>query len=172
MPHQVAGAPATGDWPALIASAVTGEVCGQLRSRGFCIVDGALGEGASDRLRDEALALAALDGGFAPHMFQFGGSRERMMFRKPHIYEADLHDTRLHQLASLCSFRELFESCAFAKAFDAHMPELGLSLTTSGTTIKVQLNKGNGDQLRKDELAPRLASLPASLCRQTCDANL
>ena len=47
-------------------------------------------------------------------------------------------------MAGLSSFRELFDSVAFSKAFAAHMPELGLDESTSGTTIKLQLNKGNG----------------------------
>lgn len=47
-------------------------------------------------------------------------------------------------MANLSAFRELFRSSAFAKAFGAHMPELGLCESMSGTTIKLQLNKGNG----------------------------
>ena len=47
-------------------------------------------------------------------------------------------------MAGLSSFRELFDSVAFSKAFAARMPELGLDESTGGTTIKLQLNKGKG----------------------------
>ena len=59
------------------------------------MLDDALPAAEMGLLRSEALALADTDGGFAQHMFQFGGSRERLMFRKPHIFEADMHDQRL-----------------------------------------------------------------------------
>lgn len=82
-------------WSELVAAAVTDRLCHHLRSDGYAMLDDALPAAEMGLLRSEALALADTDGGFAQHMFQFGGSRERLMFRKPHIFEADMHDQRL-----------------------------------------------------------------------------
>lgn len=82
-------------WCEQVATIATDELCERLRSEGYAVLDDALGSEPVDQLRTEALALAETDDGFAQHMFQFGGSRERMMFRKPHIFEADMHDPRL-----------------------------------------------------------------------------
>ena len=140
---ETAGCSATSrhDWARLVALAAA-RAKPELEQHGFAVVDNALGAGAASQLQAEGLALASENDGFVEHTFRFGANAG-IVFRKPHIYEADLHDRRL-AAAALPGFRALFESAAFASGFSTALPQLQLQGGCGGTAIKIQLNKGNG----------------------------
>eukprot|EP00418_Pyrodinium_bahamense_P021480 CAMPEP_0179146470 /NCGR_PEP_ID=MMETSP0796-20121207/70726_1 /TAXON_ID=73915 /ORGANISM="Pyrodinium bahamense, Strain pbaha01" /LENGTH=285 /DNA_ID=CAMNT_0020846941 /DNA_START=75 /DNA_END=930 /DNA_ORIENTATION=+ len=127
------------DWNAILTAAVTSEVCEELVSKGYVVVDGALGSTAAHLLRREVEALST-SGGLLPHMFRFGSST----LRKPFIWEADLHDTERLAPFDLAGFRGLFSSLAFPRALARHLPDLALACREDGVTLKIQRNEGQG----------------------------
>jgi hypothetical protein len=137
----LAGPEKVHDWEGIVLQAAK-RVIPSLRENGYGVVDNALGYAVASTLQEEALSLSEKEGGFSEHLFRFGKSAAQV--RKPHIFEADLHDKRLASLPCLRHFRELFDSTAFQKAFDSSLPELALQDGTTGTAIKLQLNKGKG----------------------------
>jgi hypothetical protein len=134
------------DWDSIVSEMITPEFCHELLQNDFAMRDAAF-LGVAERLRSEAHELYE-NGGMKEHTFQFGGNRMHadgrpILFRKPHIYEADMHDPGLAE-ADIRAFRGLFHSGALPQAFAKLLPELRLVCDTRGVTIKLQKNNGNG----------------------------
>lgn len=133
-------------WVKVFRNIFTSDLCRDLLEVGYVSRDGALPRAAGAELLAEAHALSER-GGFAPHTFRFGASKEAgqaVIFQKPHIFEADLHDSRLRGHPAIPAFQSLFETCAVGRALAEHLPELGLSCEPGGITIKLQRNDGGG----------------------------
>ena len=119
------------------ATALPAATVVQLRSDGFVVVDNFLGDSWATALRTE-LAWLAERKLMKPHTFQFGPAQ----FRKPHIFEMDLHNQQVRE--QLCEFAEFFEQQNLAAAINKHAPELALISGATAATIKLQLNTGGG----------------------------
>jgi len=134
------------DWDSLMSEVIDQKLCEELLQNDF-VVREAVFMTAACRFRDEARQLYE-DGGMKEHTFRFGGSRSQadgrpVIFRKPHIYEADMHDPSLAG-APIGAFRGFFNSGALPRALSAHLPQLGLVCDSQGVTLKLQKNNGKG----------------------------
>jgi hypothetical protein len=132
------------DWKLFAADVITPELCQDLLQNDYVVSDIAF-EAVASALRREAQLLYS-GGQMREHTFQFGNGSANgnpIIFRKPHIFETDLHDVNLNR-EEIPLLQSLFDSCALAHVFAEHLPELGLVCHTGGTTIKVQRNEGKG----------------------------
>lgn len=92
-------------------------------------------------LAREAQALH-INGGFLPHRFSFGSQG---IITKPHIFEADMHDSRLSLFEdTIVLFRAFFQSGDLAGTLGSIMPDLGLRVDSHGVSVKIQKNEGFG----------------------------
>jgi hypothetical protein len=116
---------------------------------GYVVVDDFYGRDWACALRDELRALAAA-GHLAPNRTYFaqpdGG--QPLLFAKPHIFEADLHQRELQArfVDSLPEFGAWFAGSAdaFCAALGAALPQLVLKGGDAGRTVKLQHNAGGG----------------------------
>jgi hypothetical protein len=120
-----------------MTEALSAERTRRLLSEGYVVVDGLLGEMRASTMQLEMAALVE-QGLMKPHMFKFGDAR----FRKPHIYEADLHDAALRGLVP--SFNSMYAGGDIAAVLNAHAPDLQLRRGAAATTVKLQYNDGGG----------------------------
>jgi hypothetical protein len=129
------------DW-SVFSKALTEERCAELRTCGYVTVDNVFGEMRAAALRDD-IALLQEQALLSPNETQFsvpGGGVVR--FRKPHIFEGDMHDDRLRALVP--ELNALFHQEALVTALNAKLPELHLKHSTAARTLKVQYNSGGG----------------------------
>jgi hypothetical protein len=129
------------DW-SIFSKALTDERCAELRSCGYVTIDNVFGELRAAALRDD-IALLQEQSLLSPNETQFsvpGGGVVR--FRKPHIFEGDMHDDRLRALVP--ELNALFHQEALVTALSEKLPELYLKHGTAARTLKVQYNSGGG----------------------------
>ena len=124
-----------------ITAAVSAAAAEQLHAEGFAVCDNILGQDWALALLAEQKALVEA-GLMREHKFQFG----RGQFRKPHIYEADMHDTALrddprHSTPEIDAF---FSAQPLATALNARLPLLALTPEPERATLKFQYNAGGG----------------------------
>jgi hypothetical protein len=137
-------------WISILSDSVTKDLCDELIEKGWATKDNVLGEKAL-KLIDEVRVLSSMENGFKQHNFQFGASASSnasasageasKIFRKPNIFEVDMHDSHVKNLP-IPQFKELFASQSIQKSFSKHLPHLGL--INSEATLKIQRNTGNG----------------------------
>ena len=124
-----------------IAAGISQSVAEQLSSEGFAVVDGLLGEEWAGALLREMQSL--VEGGLMrEHKFQFAQAQ----LRKPHIYEADMHDTALRDdpRRRTPEIDAFFRQQPLATALNEHLPELQLTPEAMQATLKFQYNAGGG----------------------------
>ena len=120
-----------------IRTVLTAEAAAQLWTDGWCVLDGLLGRDWAMALRSEIASLA--EGGLMrEHRFQFAQAQ----FRKPHIYEVDMHDAALRVRAP--DFDALFRENPVAEVLNGHQPQLQLTPGCDASTLKLQYNAGGG----------------------------
>lgn len=124
-----------------IAAGISQSVADQLVAEGYAVVDGLLGEHWAAALLREMQSL--VEGGLMrEHKFQFAQAQ----LRKPHIYEADMHDTALRddprrQTPEIDAF---FQQQPLASALNERLPQLRLTPEATRATLKFQYNAGGG----------------------------
>lgn len=131
------------NWVSLLSQKITQEFCDEITVNGWAMLDDVLGEKGL-LLVEEINLLSSMENGFSEHKFQFGHSRpgeEPKIFRKPHIFELDMHDKRVSSLP-IPQFKDLYHSKAIPMAFSACLPNM--ELIDDETTLKIQRNAGNG----------------------------
>lgn len=121
---------------------ITRQTCEQLKEQGYVVLDGVFGHGWATALLDEMKWLHAAQH-FKPNKTQFAVAGGKVVqFAKPHIYEVDLHDATLRR--KVPELDALFHSTALLQVLAAHLPEYELQFSTSGRTLKLQRNAGQG----------------------------
>lgn len=128
-----------------IAAHFTAARCDELLRSGYTVIDDFHGAEWASALRAELLQLAA--SGMAPNRTQFTApDGARLVFSKPHVCEADLHDPELAARfgSTLREFGAWFAGSAllFVPALATLMPQLQLRSGDSARTIKLQANRG------------------------------
>ena len=124
-----------------IAAGITPGVAAELFTEGFVVVDGLLGEDWAAALLREMRGM--VEGGLMrEHRFQFAQAQ----LRKPHIYEADMHDTALRDdpRRRTPEIDEFFQRQPLATALNEHLPQLQLTPEATRATLKFQYNAGGG----------------------------
>lgn len=139
-------------WISILSESITKELCDELCEKGWALKDNILGQKRAQMLVDEIHVLSK-ENGFKQHNFQFGTSSSdkpsasagepSKIFRKPNIFEVDMHDSRVQRLP-IPEFKQLFQSQAIQIAFSKHLPQMGL--INHEATLKIQKNTGNGKQ--------------------------
>ena len=132
---------------ARLAAHFTAARCDELLRTGYTVIDTFHGDEWAAALRSELLQLAA--SGMAPNCTQFtapdGG---RLVFSKPHVYEADLHSPELAARfgTTLREFGAYFAGSAlhFVPALASRLPQLQLRSGDGARTVKLQFNSGGG----------------------------
>uniref|UniRef100_K3X985 Fe2OG dioxygenase domain-containing protein n=1 Tax=Globisporangium ultimum (strain ATCC 200006 / CBS 805.95 / DAOM BR144) TaxID=431595 RepID=K3X985_GLOUD len=125
---------------------ITKQTCEKLQEHGYVVLDDCFGHGWANALLDEMKWLHAQNY-FAPNKTQFAMTQNNnasqvVQFVKPNIYEVDLHDAHLR--TKVPELDALFHSTELLQIFSEHMPEYDLQFSTSGRTLKLQRNAGNG----------------------------
>ena len=121
---------------------VDDQVAARLRTDGFAVVDGIFGSDWAHAFLDELQWLTKKDL-LIENRTQFTNAQgERIIVRKPNIFEVDLHmeivRTKVPQMDAL------FRQRHFVRALAAQLPEFGLRDGPNGVTVKLQHNKGCG----------------------------
>jgi hypothetical protein len=119
------------------------ECADALRRDGYVVVDSFFELNLANALRAELLELNDA-GCLSPNRTQLGN----IVFSKPHIQEADLHDARLRSLFST-TLRHFAAWCdessgGFARALCTALPELRLATGDAARAVKLQVNAGGG----------------------------
>lgn len=126
---------------ARIAAGISHSVADQLAAEGFAVVDGLLGEDWASALLREMQSL--VDSGLMrEHKFQFAQAQ----LRKPHIYEADMHDTALRDdpRRRTPEIDTFFQRQPLANTLNERLPQLRLTPEATRATLKFQFNAGGG----------------------------
>lgn len=124
-----------------MAEKITPDVCKQLKSTGYVVLDQFFGIECSSAFLQEMQWLQQ-NGLMLPNKTQFTLPNGNLKhFTKPHIYEVDLHDETLRK--KIPQLDSLFETHAEA-LIDALEDEFDLVRGTNGRTIKLQYNEGQG----------------------------
>lgn len=131
-----------------LAAHLTAARCDELTRLGYTVIDGFHGADWAAALRSELLLLAAR-GALAPNRTQFAAADGgRLVFSKPHIYEADLHAPELAACfgTTLREFGGWFAGSAlhFVPAVTSRLPQLQLRSGDGARTVKLQRNRGGG----------------------------
>ncbi|EKX39892.1 hypothetical protein GUITHDRAFT_158359 [Guillardia theta CCMP2712] len=117
------------------------EKVGEMRERGFCVIDEFMGRERARRMRDEISMLKEM-GKLTPNKVQFSLNGRIEHFTKPNIYEADMHDPSIRE--HVTELTELFFSDEMVQLLQETFPELHLKLGTRARTLKLQMNAGQG----------------------------
>lgn len=143
------------------AAQLTAERCEALLSEGFLVIDGWFGEPRASDLRRELASLHAA-GLLLPNRTSFAVEGRAVLFSKPHIFEADLHDARLQALFddSLPHWKQWFSESAGSTCgqLAAALPQLALQSGGAARAVKLQVNEGGGSfPWHHDNPGPRCA---------------
>ena len=130
-----------------IAAHFTAARCDELLRLGYTVIDDFHGAAWAGALREELLQLAAR--GMAPNRTQFSSPDSGVLvFSKPHVFEADLHEPALAASfgSTLREFGAWFAGSAahFVPALASRLPQLQLRGGDRGRTVKLQYNDGGG----------------------------
>jgi len=126
---------------AQIAAGISRGAADRLAAEGFAVVDGLLGGDWATALLREMESL--VDGGLMrEHKFQFAQAQ----LRKPHIYEADMHDAALRDdpRRRTPEIDAFFQRQPLAEALNQRLPQLQLAPEATRATLKFQYNAGGG----------------------------
>ena len=111
----------------------TEDAAEQLRSQGYAVVDGLFGTDWAHAFLDELQWLVG-QGLLMQNRTQFQNAKgERMILRKPNIYEVDLHMEGVRR--KMPQMDALFHQTRFVQALQAHLPEYGLHTGADGVAI-------------------------------------
>ena len=124
-----------------IGAGVSQSVAEQLSSDGFAVVDGLLGKEWAEALLREMQSMVEY-GLMREHKFQFAQAQ----LRKPHIYEADMHDAALRDdpRRRTPEIDAFFRQQPLATALNERLPQLRLTPDPTKATLKLQYNAGGG----------------------------
>jgi Rps23 Pro-64 3,4-dihydroxylase Tpa1-like proline 4-hydroxylase len=124
---------------------LTEKHCEELKQKGFVVIDNFFGHGWASAMLEEMQWLNE-NNLFKPNKTQFtltqSNTQKNYQFVKPNIYEVDLHDNDLRR--KVPELDSLFHSQDLINVLSKYMPELDLNMSTSGRTLKLQRNAGNG----------------------------
>lgn len=149
------------NWEALAEALLPPPRRGALLRDGFAVVDGALGDGYASALRSELLGLVAA-GGLRPNRTAFAGAAgAALVYSKPGVVEADLHDPALAQ-SLLCggglpALAAWFAASAgeFVDALSARLPALRLERGPRARAVKLaSSSRGSAFPLHYDNPGP------------------
>ncbi|TMW61301.1 hypothetical protein Poli38472_013764 [Pythium oligandrum] len=125
---------------------ITADKCAELKENGYVVIDDCFGRGWASALLQEMQWLNQNEF-FKPNKTQFAltqhsGSAQVFQFVKPNIYEVDLHDAGIRRRVP--ELDALFSSTGMLEVLASHFPEYELKMSTSGRTLKLQRNAGQG----------------------------
>ncbi|EKU22577.1 hypothetical protein NGA_0443900 [Nannochloropsis gaditana CCMP526] len=128
------------DWEALKVRLGSENTRGALETQGMVILDNAFGETGAKAMREEIVFLAER-GLMTPNQTRFGPHE---VFRKPFIWEADMHDQFLRARVPILG--SLLEREALTEGLTPALPPGlgGLRRGMKGRALKVQRNGGGG----------------------------
>ncbi|KAL3160469.1 hypothetical protein ABBQ32_010786 [Trebouxia sp. C0010 RCD-2024] len=118
-------------------TAISPVVCRSLQQQGYAVVDNLFGPVWSSKLKQE-LEWLKEQGKMrlnSTHLVKQGGTE---LLEKQHVYEAELQDAEVQQVAPLC--QRLNEDSTMRTMLSLFMPHLRLD----SQAIKLQCNAGNG----------------------------
>jgi hypothetical protein len=149
VPKTYGTAPSHGTPEALAVGAaaeriVLPDVCEHLRTRGYAVVDGALGDDLARTLRDELRSLVDTPGAMRPNATVLVQRDATVQLEKSGIFEAEVHALGEDTLATIPTFRALAEDRSMLTLLNVMLPPPSPPRQLHHQSVKLQLNQGRG----------------------------
>ena len=149
VPKTYGTAPSHGTPEALAVGAaaeriVLPDVCEHLRTRGYAVVDGALGDDLARTLRDELRSLVDTPGAMRPNATVLVQRDATVQLEKSGIFEAEVHALGEDILATIPTFRALAEDRSMLTLLNVMLPPPSPPRQLHHQSVKLQLNRGSG----------------------------